>query len=126
MKKNNFYIAAALFAGSLLATNAQALDLAQGAAGEVASFTVTIPGAKDLLFSPSNNVVMNGESEETSFQVNGYHTAALGKAAGQAYAMTADSNTMWFFAIEDETADTAFAIGGTNSGDLSGANYTKM
>lgn len=130
--KKNFYIAAALLAGFLWTTNAQAGDLSQtGGAGTDITFAVTatgIPGAKALTFSPSNNVLMNGETDPTGFQVNAYHTAALGKAAGQGYGMTADSNSIWFVAIEDVTDDGDFSVTGTNSLALTGATapYTKM
>lgn len=125
--KKNFYIAAALLASSFFATNALAVDLVQSNPGDNAVFTPTatgVPGATALDFSPSNNVVMDGTSEETGFLINGYHTAALGKAAGQAYGMTADSNTIWFLVIEEEADATAIQVAGTNSGDLTG--YTKI
>lgn len=118
------YIAMSLAAGLVLTQNVKASDLTVSG-GEVTLSVEGIPGAKPLEFTPSTNVNMAGETDATGFQINAYHTSALGKAAGQAYAMTADSNTMWFFAIEDEANDTNIALSGTNSGVFTG-KYTKM
>lgn len=98
MKKTLYIAGAALFC-ALFATNSMAVDLVQSGAGQAVTIAVTVPGAQDVSFNPSTNVIMSGQSDVTAFGVAGYHTQALGKDSGQAYLMTADENKMFFLDI---------------------------
>lgn len=125
--KRNLYIAAGLLAGLFLVQNAYSAAFSNSPTVPLVSISsANVTGAPAALtFNPSTNVMMAGNSESTSFLINAYHTQALAKAAGQAYAMVADSNKMYFMAIEATGfAASTIQVAGTNSGDLTG--YSEM
>lgn len=126
--KRNLYIAVGLLAGLFLVQDASAFT-ANTANGTLSIPSSNVPGAPATLnFNPSTNVILGGNSVSTSFLINGYHTQALAKAAGQGYAMAADSNKMYFVSIE-ATGTTAakVQVAGTNSlGFTVASGYVRM
>ena len=114
------------------ACNASALDLTQtDGAGAEAKFTETataIPGAADLVFKPSTQVVFAGESNKTSFAIDAYHAAVLNKTSGQAYGMAGDSKKVFFCDISTTAAYSTVQPDGTNAGDafLAASGWTSM
>lgn len=115
--KKTLYIAMALMFCAISASSSFAADEETGGDGGAATGitqdgsggTVTIPagsvdGAQPIEFNPSTNVNIVGTSTATDFGIAGWHTQALKKAAGQAYAMIADSNKMYFMDISGDGA----------------------
>lgn len=123
--KKTIYIATGLLIGLFVANNAYSVDFANNTTtGGAVTFATGVTGAPgNITFNPSTNVIMDGTSVTTSYMVNAFHNQAVGKTAGQGFAMTSDSNKMWFISIESGTAATV-QVDGTNSGSLTG--YTQM
>lgn len=75
-------------------------------------------------FLPSTNVIMDGESDATAAAVGAYHQQVLNKKSGKAFAMSTDTNKIFFADISTQANDTNFVIGGTNSGAIHNATVT--
>lgn len=110
---------------SFWACNASAgtLTASQTGPGLELTFTPTstfVPGAAPLVFTPSAQVNMAAQSVRTSFQLNAYHSAVLGKASGQGYGMAGDSKKVFFIDISP-TGHTWVAVSGTNKTAFTGA-----
>lgn len=73
--------------------------------GVVTITTAGVQGAQSIVFNPSSQVVMSGNTVSTSFVIASHHTQANLKKAGQQYGMAADSNSVWFKDISTATAD---------------------
>lgn len=91
--------------------NASSGAFDNGGDGEVTITTNGVPtAAGSLLFNPSTGVAIYGASDVTSFAVAAYHSAVVGKKAGQGYGMAADSNKQWVLDIgPDGDADASEA-----------------
>jgi hypothetical protein len=112
----------------LFATNsafAGSGDVSQtGGAGTAVTIEVTaagVPGASNIVFTPSSNVLMQGQSVATSWALDAVHSQALGKDNGQAYGMAADSNKMYF--LDAKTITTLADISATNRTGAFGASW---
>ncbi len=108
MKKISFYMAGVLFFGLLaLSTNASAVDVTNTGTGGEAGDDVIIncsntDGAADIKFSPSTNVWIDGQSDDTSFAIFGWHASVIKKSSGQAYGMAGDDNKLAFVDISTD------------------------
>ena len=104
MNKISLYLASVLFFSLVaLSTNASAVTaVANGTAG--ADVTVDCSGtggAANIVFSPSTNVFIDGQSDTTSFAIFGWHSSVVLKASGQGYGMAGDDNKLAFTDISD-------------------------
>lgn len=101
--KKTLLIAATILSCAPFVHNAFAAEgggvFTQSTAGEKVVIGVTVDGAQDIEFNPSTNVSLVGVSNDTSFGIAAYHEQAVKKSSGQAYAMMADSNKMYFMDI---------------------------
>lgn len=124
MKKTFLFVAGMLLC-TPLAYTANAVNLVQANPGDDVTIAINVPGAPaNMTFSPSTNVNMFGSSDETSFGIGAYHEQALNKNAGQAYAMIADSNKMYFQDISTTTTEPTIP---TSSGGIkASADWTTM
>ena len=116
MKKTlSFLVAASVFGLLAMHTNAMAsVSVANTNPGDPVTVTPTnVSGAANLVFNPSTNVIIDGDSDETSFAIWGYHSQVLGKSSGQAYGMAADTNKLFFLDISGLSA--APTVTGTNA-----------
>lgn len=127
MKKTLLLVTGMLLCAPLAYT-ANAVDLAQTNPGDQVTITLTagkVPGAPaKMTFDPSTNVKMFGSSDAQSFGIGAYHEQALNKKAGQAYAMIADSNKMYFQDISETS--TAPTIPTSSGGIKASAVWTTM
>jgi hypothetical protein len=122
LMKKLLLIAAGILLCASPAHNVFAADLDQDDAGETVTVDAsTVPGAQDIEFNPSTNVVMTGASEATSFAIGAYHEQALNKTAGQSYGMAADTNSIFFQDLSPAgTGDGT--VTGTNASEFTTAN----
>lgn len=122
--KVNFYITLGILFCALTVNNSFAADgdiENAGDPGTPVTITHSVAGAQPIVFNPSTNVNILGQSDSTSFAVSGWHEQADQKDSGQAYLMTADENKMFFMDISSagETAPVASDVG-TNFTDFGG------
>ena len=119
MKKALYIICTAALCGFWI-SNANAVDITQTAAGDpVTLTTANVAGDPGFTFNPSTGVIMDGESDETSFAISAYHKATINKASGQAYGMAADVNKLFFMDISGDSV-TATITGTTSTAAFSG------
>ena len=122
MKKARYITAGLLFCALSATSTVYAAGTAVTNANPGEALTITgtgVPGAKNVVFTPSTNVNMSADSMATSFAVNGWHDQADQKKNGQAYGMAADSNKMFFL---DISTTAGVAVTATNSTAFSGWN----
>lgn len=127
--KKILLIAAGILISTAPVHNAFAAALTQaGGAGTAVTVVGTgVAGAQSIVFNPSTNVSMSGNSVATNFAIAGYHTQALRKASGQAYGMGSDSNKMYFQDISNSTAYTGVAAGTSQATSFTTAlNWNQM
>ncbi len=122
MKKYIYALACIAIIG-FVTHNATASDVAQTNPGDQVTVSASsITGAPDLTFNPSTNVVINGTTADTAFQITGYHDSADQKKNGQAYGMASDVNKLYWLDI----STTAYSEpSGTNSGAF-GSTWHEM
>ncbi len=118
--KKTLYILVAASVFSLLTIHTSAMAAKQ-VSNATAGATVTVnsdtPGASNLVFNPSTNVNIDGQSDATAFAIFGWHDQTELKASGQAYGMASDENKLYFTNISDDMVilDATIAAVGTNS-----------
>ena len=113
----------AILALGFIASSASATNLDNGTTGGTVTVTVnttTIPGATNLVFQPSSQVLMRGQSIRTAFAAISGHAAVEGKEAGQHYGMASDSSNVFWQAAETNALPTSYAT--TNSSNFTTAN----
>jgi hypothetical protein len=122
--KKALFIPAVLICCFYTISNAIAGTFTSEKGAQITIAADAVPGAQPIIFNPSTNVNVDGQSDSTSFAVTAWHEQAEGKSSGQAYGMAADSNKMFFIDISD--ANNIPSGVGTNSGDFSGGDWHTM
>lgn len=101
-----------------------AADLAQTAAGDQVTITVTTGNPPFDAFTPSTNVIMDGATSAAGFAAAAYHSQVFQKKSGKEFGMASDSSAMWYNDISAANA-TATTVASTDSAVFSG-NWEKM
>ena len=104
MKRTLSFLVATAAIGIFGFSNANATAFTQSEAGAPVTMTIAVAGAPNFQFNPSTNVVLDGQSDATSFAIYSYHENVLNKNSGQEYGMTSGVNKIYFLDISSSTA----------------------